>query len=143
MVFLSCSYFISHRLIYKFLVYKITDQLPHLQSIPHPIKPILSSPTMKTFALSLVLSLNAIISHAAPSPVQHEARQTTDLTLDCTGATGSYQVEIDLLSQENFQNFNISEFIPFPQQQTFACPLSPVECPTPTYILRESSYRGS
>ena len=69
---------------------------------------------MKTFALSLILGLNAIISHAAPSPVQHEARQTTDLSLSCTGATGSYEVEFDLLSQENFQNFNISESIPFP-----------------------------
>ena len=69
---------------------------------------------MKSFTLSLVLSLNAIISHAAPSPVQHETRQTTELSLDCTGATGSYQVEFDLLSQENFFDFNISECIPFP-----------------------------
>ena len=69
---------------------------------------------MKTFTLFLVLGLNAIISHAAPSQVQHETRQTTELSLDCTGATGSYQVDFDLLSQENFFNFNISESIPFP-----------------------------
>lgn len=93
---------------------KLTDQLPNLQSIPHPLKPTLSSPTMKTLTLSLILGLNAIISHAAPSPVQHAARQATTFSLDCTGATGSYQVEIDLPSQENFYNFNISESSPFP-----------------------------
>lgn len=68
---------------------------------------------MQTFALSLLLGLNAIIAHAAPSPVQHEARQTTVLSLTCTGATGSYEEDFTLLSQENFQTFDISESIPF------------------------------
>ena len=133
--------FISHRLICKFSAHKTTDQLPYLQSIPHPIKPILSSSTMKTFFLSLIFGLNAIISHAAPSPMQPEARQATTLSLDCTGATGSYQVEIDLPSQENFYNFNISESIPLPIATNLARPLPCVQCSMPTHCVSLSCRR--
>ena len=92
---------------------------------------------MKLLSLSLILALNALTSHAAPSPAQHAARQATTLSLDCTGATGSYQVEIVLPSQENFYPFNISESIPIPIPIPIPLTCSPLSyypiCPMPTY----------
>ena len=72
---------------------------------------------MKSFTLSIVLGLLATMSHAAPSPVQPEARQATALSLTFFGAgenPPSYEVDVTIESQENFQSFTIGESLPKP-----------------------------
>ena len=67
---------------------------------------------MKSLTLPIVLGLLAIMCHAAPSSVQPKPRQVTTLVLTFYGAgenPPSYEVDVPLESEENFQSFNISE----------------------------------
>ncbi len=68
---------------------------------------------MKSFTLPLVLGVLTVMSHAAPSPVQPQARQApTTLFVDFYGAndtTPEYEVDVFLATDENFYSFNISE----------------------------------
>ena len=69
---------------------------------------------MKGFTLPVVLGLLATIAQAAPAPVQQpQARQDTTLYLTFYGAgenPPSYEVDVTLTSDENFQSFTISKF---------------------------------
>lgn len=76
---------------------------------------------MRSFTLPIVLGLLATMCHAAPSPVQPEARQATTLSLTFFGAgenPPSYEVDVTLESQENFQSFTISEYLPSNHSQS-------------------------
>ena len=67
---------------------------------------------MKGFTIPIFLGLLAIMGQAAPAPVQPEARQVTTLYLTFYGAgenPPSYEVDVTLQSDENFQSFTISE----------------------------------
>ena len=68
---------------------------------------------MKSLTFPLVLGVLAVISHAAPAPVQPQARQApTTLAVDFYGAgdtTPEYEVDVFLPTDENFYSFNISE----------------------------------
>ena len=72
---------------------------------------------MKPLTLPLLLALLTITSHAAPSLVQPKARQVTTLSLTFYGAgenPPSYEIDVSLAQEENFQSFNISESLFFP-----------------------------
>lgn len=82
---------------------------------------------MKSLTFPIILGLLAIMCHAAPSPVQPKARQVTTLYLTFYGAgenPPSYEIDVTLEQQENFQSFNISESIPSPTQSGLLAPLS-------------------
>lgn len=68
---------------------------------------------MKSLTLPIVLGVLAVVSHAAPSPVQRQARQApTTLSVEFFGAsdtTPAYEVDVFLATDENFYSFNISE----------------------------------
>ena len=75
---------------------------------------------MKSLTLPIVFGLLAIMCHATPSSVQHKARQATVLSLTFYGAgenPSSYEVDVPLEQEENFQNFNISESLPSPTRR--------------------------
>ena len=82
---------------------------------------------MKSLTLPVVLGLCAILSHAAPSPVQPQARQEapTTLSVDFYGASGTtpaYEVDVFLPTEENFYPFNTCRFSPSPFDELFALP---------------------
>ncbi|KAK4693058.1 hypothetical protein P7C71_g4264, partial [Lecanoromycetidae sp. Uapishka_2] len=66
---------------------------------------------MKSLTLPTIVGLFATLCVAAPAPVQLEARQTTTLSLTFFGAgenPPSYEIDVTLESQENFQSFTIT-----------------------------------
>lgn len=71
---------------------------------------------MKSLTLPLILGVLAVVSHAAPSPAQPQARQAPiTLDVDFYGAdltTVEYEVDVFLPTDENFYPFNISESLP-------------------------------
>lgn len=81
---------------------------------------------MKSLTFPIILGLLAIMCHAAPSQVQPKARQVTTLYLTFYGAgenPPSYEIDVPLEQEENFQSFNISESIPSPTQSGLLAPL--------------------
>lgn len=79
--------------------------------------PILSLPIMRGLTIPIILGLLAITCHAAPSSVPLKTRQVTTLSLTFFGAgpnPPSYEVDVPIESEENFQSFNISESLHHP-----------------------------
>ena len=75
--------------------------------------------------MPVVISLWAVLCHAAPSPVQPQARQSTTLFVDCYGesdTTPAYTVDVFLPTEENFYNFNISKFSSSSPNELLALP---------------------